>query len=64
MSRRRKSYTQLLKENRELLLHDKIEVERIYTKIKKPSMKKRAVSKYNHDWSKFERCLQSLAFQG
>ncbi|TFH60012.1 FbpB family small basic protein [Peribacillus frigoritolerans] len=33
MSRRRKSYTQLLKENRELLLHDKIEVERIYTKI-------------------------------
>ncbi|MBX9956176.1 hypothetical protein H7T43_14850 [Peribacillus simplex] len=26
-------------------------------------MKKRAVSKYNHDWSKFERCLQALAFR-
>ncbi|MCK1992082.1 FbpB family small basic protein [Peribacillus muralis] len=33
MSRRRKSYKELLNENREHLLHDKTEVERIYTKI-------------------------------
>ncbi|CAH0294594.1 hypothetical protein SRABI96_04384 [Peribacillus sp. Bi96] len=33
MSRKRKSYNVLLNENRELLLHDKMELERIYTKI-------------------------------
>ncbi|MGG4152266.1 FbpB family small basic protein [Peribacillus muralis] len=33
MSRRRKSYKELLNENREHLLHDKTEVERILTKI-------------------------------
>ncbi|MFF2290816.1 FbpB family small basic protein [Peribacillus butanolivorans] len=33
MSRKRKSYNELLKENREHLLHDKSELERIFTKI-------------------------------
>ncbi|CAK6477312.1 MULTISPECIES: FbpB family small basic protein [Bacillaceae] len=45
MSRRRKSYTQLLKENRELLLHDKIEVERIYTKIDQKAINEKKGSK-------------------
>ncbi|MFC9600047.1 FbpB family small basic protein [Peribacillus butanolivorans] len=33
MSRKRKSFNELLKENREHLLHDKSELERIFTKI-------------------------------
>lgn len=48
MSRRRKSYTQLLKENRELLLHDKIEVERIYTKIDQKAINEKKGSKQVH----------------
>ncbi|MEC0299450.1 FbpB family small basic protein [Peribacillus frigoritolerans] len=45
MSRKRKSYTQLLKENRELLLHDKFEVERIYTKIDQKAINEKKGSK-------------------
>ncbi|CAH0226830.1 FbpB family small basic protein [Peribacillus simplex] len=45
MSRRKKSYTELLKENRELLLRDKIEVERIYTKIDQKAINEKKESK-------------------
>ena len=45
MSRRRKTYTELLKENRELLLHDKIEAERIYSKIDQKAINEKKGSK-------------------
>ncbi|RRN73856.1 FbpB family small basic protein [Peribacillus simplex] len=45
MSRRKKSYDELLKENRELLLHDKNEVERIYTKIDQKAINEKKGSK-------------------
>lgn len=45
MSRRKKSYTELLKENRELLLHDKMEVERIYIKIDQKAINEKKGSK-------------------
>ncbi|MFF2457775.1 FbpB family small basic protein [Peribacillus simplex] len=45
MSRRRKSYTELLKENRELLLRDKMEVERIYIKIDQKAINEKKRSK-------------------
>jgi hypothetical protein len=48
MSRRKKSYDELLKENRELLLHDKIEVERIYTKIDQKATDEKKGSKQVH----------------
>ncbi|MGG3494745.1 FbpB family small basic protein [Peribacillus simplex] len=52
MSRRKKSYDELLKENRELLLHDKIEVERIYTKIDQKAINEKKGSKHLRGSSK------------